>query len=102
CLLAPLAISVLAAGAGSRLPVAIRIALRDLVRYRARSGAALAAATFAVFLAMGICIAASIRVDNPLDWIGPHLSRNQATRPANQSPSPGQSTPLSGAQRATP
>jgi putative ABC transport system permease protein len=38
-LLAPLAISVLAAGAGPRLPVAIRIALRDLVRYRARSGA---------------------------------------------------------------
>jgi hypothetical protein len=33
-LLAPLAISVLAAGAGPRLPVAIRIALRDLVRYR--------------------------------------------------------------------
>jgi putative ABC transport system permease protein len=45
-LLAPLAISVLAAGAGARLPVAIRIALRDLVRYRARSGAALAATTF--------------------------------------------------------
>jgi putative ABC transport system permease protein len=34
-LLAPLAVSVLAAGAGPRLPVAIRIALRDLVRYRA-------------------------------------------------------------------
>ena len=32
CLLAPLAISVLAAGAAPRLPVAIRIALRDLVR----------------------------------------------------------------------
>jgi putative ABC transport system permease protein len=101
CLLAPLAISVLAAGAGSRLPVVIRIALRDLVRYRARSGAALAATTFAVFLAMGISIAASIRFDNPLDWIGPNLSSNQVTVPANQSPSPGQSTPLSGAQLAT-
>jgi putative ABC transport system permease protein len=76
-LLAPLAISVLAAGAGPRLPVAIRIALRDLVRYRARSGAALAATTFAVFLAMGICIVASIRFDNPLDWIGPNLSSSQ-------------------------
>jgi len=42
-LLAPLAVSVLAAGASPRLPVAVRIALRDLVRYRARSGAALAA-----------------------------------------------------------
>src|SRR5215831_10594198 len=95
CLLAPLAISVLAAGAGPRLPVAIRIALRDLVRYRARSGAALAATTFAVFLAMGICIAASIRFDNPLNWIGPNLSSSQVTVGADQSPNPGQSTPFS-------
>jgi putative ABC transport system permease protein len=101
CLLAPLAISVLTAGAGPRLPVAIRIALRDLVRYRARSGAALAATTFAVFLAMGICVVASIRFDNPLNWIGPNLSSNQVTVPADQSLGPGQSTPLSGAQLAT-
>jgi len=101
CLLAPLAISVLAAGAGSRLPVAIRIALRDLVRYRARSGAALAATTFAVFLAMGICVVASIRFDNPLNWIGPDLSSSQVTVGASQSPGPGQSTPLSSAQLAT-
>ncbi len=58
-LLAPLAISMLRAS--SRLPVAIRIALRDLVRYRARSGAALAATTFAVFLAMSICLVASTK-----------------------------------------
>jgi putative ABC transport system permease protein len=101
CLLAPLAISVLAAGAAPRLPVAIRIALRDLVRYRARSGAALAATTFAVFLAMGICIVASIRFDSPLNWIGPNLSSNQVTVGATQSPTPGQSTPLSAAQLAT-
>src|SRR5215831_12526793 len=101
CLLAPLAISVLAAGAGPRLPVAIRIALRDLVRYRARSGAALAATTFAVFLAMGICIAASIRFDNPLNWIGPNLASNQVYVPAAQSLGPGQSTPVGGAQIAS-
>ena len=100
CLLAPLAISVLAAGAGGRLPVAIRIALRDLVRYRARSGAALAATTFAVFLAMAICIVASIRFDNPLNWIGPNLSSSQVYVPAAQSPSPGQMIQLSGAQLA--
>ena len=76
-LLAPLAISVLAAGAGPRLPVAIRIALRDLVRYRARSGAALAATTFAVFLAMLICVVASIKAENPLNWMGPNLSSSQ-------------------------
>jgi putative ABC transport system permease protein len=77
CLLAPLAIGVLAAGAGSGMPVAVRIALRDLVRYRARSGATLAATTFAVFLAMGICLVASTKFDNPIDWIGPNLSSSQ-------------------------
>jgi putative ABC transport system permease protein len=76
-LLAPLAISVLAAGAGPRMPVAVRIALRDLARYRARSGAALAATTFAVFLAMGICLVASTRFDNPLGWTGLNLSGSQ-------------------------
>jgi len=76
-LLAPLAIAVLAAGAGPRLPVAIRIALRDLVRYRARSGAALAATTFAVFLAMLICVVASIKAADPLNWMGPNLSSSQ-------------------------
>jgi putative ABC transport system permease protein len=100
CLLAPLAIGVLAAGAAPRLPVAIRIALRDLVRYRARSGAALAATTFAVFLAMGICIVASIRFDNPLNWIGPNLSGSQVTVGAAQSTGPGEMTPLSAAQLA--
>jgi putative ABC transport system permease protein len=101
CLLAPLAISVLAAGAAPRLPVAIRIALRDLVRYRARSGAALAATTFAVFLALGICIVASIRFDSPLNWIGPDLSGSQVTIGAAQSPAPGQMEQFSAAQLAT-
>jgi putative ABC transport system permease protein len=75
CLLAPPAISMLRAS--SRLPVAIRIALRDLVRYRARSGAALAAVTFAVFLATGICIVASVQFENVLAWTGPNLSSSQ-------------------------
>ena len=74
-LLAPLAISMLRAS--SRLPVAIRIALRDLVRYRARSGAALAATTFAVFLAMGICVVTSVQFENVLAWTGPNLSSSQ-------------------------
>jgi putative ABC transport system permease protein len=100
CLLAPLAISVLAAGPASRLPVAIRIALRDLVRYRARSGAALAATTFAAFLAMGICVVASIKFDNPLNWIGPDLSSSQVTVGAAQSPAPGQMEQFSAAQLA--
>jgi putative ABC transport system permease protein len=101
CLLAPLAIGVLAAGAAPRLPVSIRIALRDLVRYRARSGAALAATTFAVFLAMGICIVASIRFDSPLNWIGPNLSSSQLLVPTQASPGIGESIPLTGAQLAS-
>jgi putative ABC transport system permease protein len=99
-LLAPLAIGVLA-GAGPRLPVAIRIALRDLVRYRARSGAALAAATFAVFLAMGICVVASVKFDDPLDWIGPNLSGSQLVVGTTQSPASGVMQALSGAQLAS-
>ena len=99
-LLAPLAISVLAAGAGPQLPVAIRIALRDLVRYRARSGAALAATTFAVFLAMGICLVASISFGNPLDPIGPNLSSSQLIVSAQQSPGGGTIAQLSSAQTA--
>jgi putative ABC transport system permease protein len=74
-LLAPPAISMLRAS--SRLPVAIRIALRDLVRYRARSGAALAATTFAVFLATGICVVASAQFENVLAWTGPNLSSSE-------------------------
>jgi putative ABC transport system permease protein len=74
-LLAPSAVSMLRAS--SRLPVAIRIALRDLARYRARSGAALAAITFAVFLATGISVVASIQFENVLAWSGPNLADSQ-------------------------
>ena len=100
-LLAPLAVSVLAAGAGPRLPVAIRIALRDLVRYRARSGAALAATTFAVFLATAICLVASIQFGNPLNWFGSNLSSSQLIFYSQASPAPGMMTQLSNAQLAS-
>jgi putative ABC transport system permease protein len=99
-LLAPLAIGVLAAGAAPRLPVAVRVALRDLVRYRARSGAALAAITFAVFLAMAICLVASTKFNDPLAWSGPNLSSSQLivyTYDANG----GMMTQLSSAQVAS-
>jgi len=99
-LLAPLAVSVLAAGAGPRLPVAIRIALRDLVRYQARTGAALTAVTFAVFLAMAICLTASIRFDDPLSWSGPNLSGSQLIIYTQQSQGGGLITGLSSAQAA--
>jgi putative ABC transport system permease protein len=100
-LLAPLAVSVLAAGAGPRLPVPIRIALRDLVRYRARSGAALAATTFAVFLAAVICLVGSERTANPLSPSGPGLSSSQLLITAGSSPNPGELMPLTSAQEAS-
>ena len=99
-LLAPLFVSVLAAGAGPRLPVAIRIALRDLVRYRVRSGAALAATTFAVFLAMAICLVASIQFGNPLNWFGSNLSSSQLIVYTQQQQSVSEANQLSNAQLA--
>ena len=57
-LIGPLAIRAFTAVAG-RVPVAPRLALRDLSRYQARSGAALAAVTLALGLAVAAVIVAS-------------------------------------------
>lgn len=75
-LLAPLAIAVLAVIA-NRTPIAVRLALRDLARYRARSGAALAAASFAVLLAMLTVLLATGRYADAVDYVGPNLPANQ-------------------------
>ena len=99
CLLAPLAVAVLTAAAGPRMPVAVRIALRDLVRYRARSGAALAAVCFAVFLSVLICIVASIRFEKVLDWTGPNLASNQMIiYTQDNGPTAGPNAPLTQSQ----
>jgi putative ABC transport system permease protein len=57
-LVAPLAIRLLARGA-SRLPVGMRLALRDLARYQARSGAALAAISLALGIPVAIVVTAT-------------------------------------------
>ena len=57
-LLGPLAIRLFARAAG-RAPIAVRLALRDLARYQARSGAALAAITLALGIAATIVILAA-------------------------------------------
>jgi putative ABC transport system permease protein len=75
-LLAPFCITALAA-LGRQAPVAVRLALRDLARYRTRSAAALSAITFAVVIAMLICILATARYANVLDYTGPNLSTSQ-------------------------
>jgi len=56
--LAPVGIAGLAA-AGRRSPIATRLAIRDLARYQARSGAALAAVSLAVGIAAAITISAA-------------------------------------------
>lgn len=44
---------------GTRLPIAVRLALRDLARYQARAGAALAAISLALGISVAIAVAAS-------------------------------------------
>jgi len=75
-LLAPACLSVVAA-AGGRSPVAIRLALRDLARYRARSGPALAAISLSTLIAVLICVVSAARFGDVLDYAGPNLSSNQ-------------------------
>jgi len=60
-----------------RAPLATRLALRDLARYRSRSGAALAAVSFAVFIATLTIIIASVRYDDALDYIAPNMAPGQ-------------------------
>ena len=57
--------------------MAIRLALRDLARYRARSGSALAAISLGVLIAVIIALAAAARYGNVLDYAGPNLASNQ-------------------------
>ena len=80
-----------------RAPLASRLALRDMARYRSRSGAALAAVSFAVFIATIAIVIASIRYDDALAYIGPNMASNQLILydPGNDSSQeqPGQFTP---------
>src|SRR6185437_12062344 len=60
-----------------RAPLATRLAIRDLERYRSRSGAAMAAVSFAVFLATIAIVIASVRFDDALDYTAPNMASNQ-------------------------
>lgn len=75
-LLAPLAITT-AGRLARRMPLPVRMALRDLSRYRSRSGSALAAISLAMLIAATVCVAAAGRYGNPLDYAGPNLANNQ-------------------------
>ncbi len=75
-LLAPFCLVILASS-GRRAPIAVRLALRDLVRYRARSGSALAAISLGVFIAALVCVLTAQRYGNVLDYAGPNVASNQ-------------------------
>ncbi|HUD35953.1 MAG TPA: FtsX-like permease family protein [Streptosporangiaceae bacterium] len=75
-LVAPTCLALLARVA-RRAPVVVRLAVRDLARYRVRSGAALGAISLSVLVAVIICVVAAARFGNPLDWAGPNLAPNQ-------------------------
>jgi putative ABC transport system permease protein len=87
-LLAPFFLT-LTARLGRRTPIATRIALRDLARYRARSGSALAAISLAVLIAVIVMLAAASRYGNVLDYAGPNLASNQLALHANTPPPAG-------------
>jgi putative ABC transport system permease protein len=75
-LLAPFCLVVLAS-VGRWAPIAARLALRDLVRYRARSGSALSAISLGVFIAALVCVLTAQRYGNVLDYAGPNVASNQ-------------------------
>jgi len=55
----------------------VRLALRDLSRYRARSGSALAAISIGILIAVIISVASAARYADVLDYAGPNLASNQ-------------------------
>jgi putative ABC transport system permease protein len=75
-LLAPFCLVILASS-GPWAPIAVRLALRDLARYRARSGSALAAISLGVFIAALVCVLTAQRYGNVLDYAGPNVASNQ-------------------------
>ena len=75
-LLAPFCLVILASF-GRWAPIAPRLALRDLARYRARSGSALAAISLGVFIAALVCVLTAQRYGNVLDYAGPNVASNQ-------------------------
>ena len=104
-LLAPACLTLLAR-LGRRAPIAARLALRDLARYRARSGSALAAITLGVLIAVLVSVLSAQRFGNVLDYAGPNLASDQLIvyTPNGQGgggPGSGPSGPVTGSKLAS-
>jgi putative ABC transport system permease protein len=80
----PLAVRLLAA-AGSRAPVALRLAVRDLARYQARSGAALAAISLGLGIPAAIVVGAAAAEHSPDEG---NLADDQLMVRIDEDPSP--------------
>lgn len=95
-------------GLAGRLPMTGRIALRDLARYRSRSGAALGAICLALLVTSVVVVAATARYSDPFDWVGPNVANNVVLvyPPLNYVEDAGQSTfectPGQGCKNTTP
>ena len=86
-LLGPLAIRLFARTAG-HAPIAVRLALRDLARYQARSGAALAAITLALGIAATVVIIAAAE-EKQSAAVPANLSNRQIRVYTGATPDPG-------------
>ncbi len=75
-LLAPFFLS-LTERVSRRAPIASRLALRDLARYRARSGSALSAISVGVLISVIVILASAARFSNVFDYAGPNVASNQ-------------------------
>jgi putative ABC transport system permease protein len=75
-LLSPACLAVLAR-LGRWTPVTVRLALRDLARYRARSGPALAAISLSVLIAAVVLVISAARFGGAADYVGPNLTSSQ-------------------------
>ena len=84
-----------------RGPLAIRLSLRDLSRYRARSGSALSAISVGILIAVIISLVSAARFANVLDYAGPNMTSSQLNIYTANGPY-GPSGPGSGGANAVP
>ncbi len=92
----------LLARVGRKSPIAVRLALRDLSRYRARSGSALSAISVGVLIAVVICAVAVARYSNVFDYVGPNMASNELVVYSPSSGYAGNGPGPSGSTTATP
>ncbi len=104
---------VLLARVGGRSRIAVRLPLRDMARYRARSGSALSAISLGIMIAVIVAAVATARYANVFDYVGPNMGPNEMnvynppTGPTCEATSgapvcqPAQAAPSLSAQEAT-